>query len=178
VIYLNKRWGHLQNRWHPLVIGAGSTLTRTPSPRVMAELNDNLLDERQEKYLNWLLTPKGDRIPASQAQYCRENNVDPTTVRRWEKKDVFRREWQKRVDDLQGSPERTQQLLDALYNKAIEGDTRAANLYLQATHRLTPPPSAETTAARSMAELSNDELDQLILDAAKKERELRNLKVV
>jgi hypothetical protein len=104
--------------------------------------------------------------------------VDPTTVRRWEKKDVFRREWQKRVDDLQGSPERTQQLLDALYAKALDGDTRAANLYLQATHRLTPPPSAETTAARSMAELSNDELDQLILDAAKKERELRNLKIV
>ena len=136
------------------------------------------LDERQEKYLNWLLTPKGDRVPASQAQYCRENNVDPTTVRRWEKKEFFRKEWQSRVDDLQGSPERTQQLLDALYNKAIAGDTRAANLYLQATHRLTPPPSAETTAARSMAELSNDELDQLILDAAKKERDLRNLKVV
>jgi hypothetical protein len=165
---------------HYCTIRSNRCTLRTDRLYVMVHENDSThtLDERQEKYLNWLLTPKGDRLPASQAQYCRENNVDPTTVRRWEKKDVFRREWQKRVDDLQGSPERTQQLLDALYTKALDGDTRAANLYLQATHRLTPPPSAETTAARSMAELSNDELDQLILDAAKKERELRNLKIV
>lgn len=141
----------------------------------MAE-KTQMLDVRQEQYLNWLLAPAHERTPSTQTQFAEELGVDPTTLRRWEKKEYFKKEWERRVNDLQGSPERTQRLLDALYNKAIEGDTRAANLYLQATHRLIPPPTATTN--RSMAELSDEELDQLIAKVAEREKNSRQLKAL
>lgn len=101
--------------------------------------------------------------------------VDPTTLRRWEKKPVFKKEWDNRVNEIQGSPERTQRLLDALYTKALGGDNRAAQLYLQATNRLVPAtqPSQTTTAS----ELSDEELDKLLVSLAEREQSKR-LKVV
>jgi transcriptional regulator with XRE-family HTH domain len=141
----------------------------------MAE-KTQMLDVRQEQYLNWLLAPAHERTPATQAQFAEQLGVDPTTLRRWEKKEYFKKEWERRVNDLQGSPERTQRLLDALYNKAIDGDTRAANLYLQATHRLLPPPAA--TSSKSMTDLSDDELDALIAKVAEREKNNRQLKAI
>jgi hypothetical protein len=131
------------------------------------------LNEREEHYLNWLLVPPADRWPASQQKYCDEYGVDPTTVRRWQKKPAFVKEWERRVEELQGSPERTQRLYDALYEKAIGGDVRAAKLYLEATHRLTPAVPVSSQAAKNMAELSDDELDQLIGQLAEREKRSR-----
>jgi hypothetical protein len=141
----------------------------------MSEDNQqHLLDVRQEKYLNWLLTPAHERQPASQALYCKENNVDPTTVRRWQNKPNFRKEWERRVDQLQGSPERTQRLLDSLYNKALDGDVRAANLYLQATHRLVPVSKQTVSGSKPLKELTDTELDGLIEQMAKREKDSRS----
>ena len=120
-----------------------------------------MLDSRQEKYLNWLLTPPHERIPSSQLKYCEQNDIDPTTVRRWQKKPWFIKEWDRRVEELQGSPERTQRILDALYDKGVDGDVRAAKLYLEATHRLTPVPATSSSSSKGMADLSDDELDEL-----------------
>lgn len=134
-----------------------------------------LLDSRQLQYLEWLVTPQPERIPRTQAEMARQLNVDPTTLRRWEKKPVFKKEWDNRVNEIQGSPERTQRLLDSLYAKALEGDNRAAQLYLQATNRLVvAPPQSQTTSA---AELSDEQLDKLLADLAEREQSKR-LKVV
>ena len=149
---------------------------RTNPSRVMAE-RTQMLDARQEEYLNWLLAPAHERTPATQVEFARHVGVDSSTLRRWEKKEFFKKEWERRVNDLQGSPERTQRLLDALYDKALKGDTRAATLYLQATHRLTPAPSS-TSASKSMGELSDEELDQLIGKMAEREKHSRQLKAI
>jgi hypothetical protein len=135
-----------------------------------------ILDARQEHYLNWLLTPASERIPSSQQKYCEEHGVDPTTVRRWQKKPHFIKEWERRVEELQGSPERTQRILDALYTKGVEGDVRAAKLYLEATHRLVPTKAVEQKVTTS--ELSDDELDDLIAKVAEREKQHRGLKAV
>ena len=137
-----------------------------------------LLDARQEKYLNWLITPPHERIPSSQLKYCEVNEIDPTTVRRWQKKAWFIKEWDRRVEELQGSPERTQRILDALYDRGVDGDVRAAKLYLEATHRLTPAPTASKTNSKGMADLSDDELDQLIGKMAEREKSQRQLKAI
>jgi hypothetical protein len=126
--------------------------------------NAPLLDARQEQYLEWLVTPASERVPRTQAELARQLAVDPTTLRRWEKKDWFKREWDRRVTEIQGSPERTQRLLDSLYAKAIEGDNKAAQLYLQATNRLLPPQTVINTSKAS--DLSDDELDALIVSIA------------
>lgn len=135
----------------------------------------SILDSRQLQYLEWLVTPSSERIPRTQAEFARHINVDPTTLRRWEKKPDFKKEWDKRVSEIQGSPERTQKLLDALYAKALGGDNRAAQLYLQATNRLMPAtPQSQTTVA---SELSDEELDRLLVSLAEREQSKR-LRVV
>lgn len=144
----------------------------------MSEHTPQMLDARQEQYLNWLLTPPSERQPSSQQKYCEQHGVDPTTVRRWQKKPAFLKEWERRVEELQGSPERTQRLFDALYEKALDGDVRAAKLYLEATHRLTPPPSATAATAKNMNELSDSELDELIAKMADREKQQRQLKAI
>ena len=133
--------------------------------------SETLLDPRQEQYLNWLLTPAHERQPSSQQKYCDLHNIDPTTVRRWQKKPHFIKEWDKRVEELQGSSERTQRILDALYEKGLDGDVRAAKLYLEATHRLIPTKAVEQKVTTS--ELSDEELDELIAKVADREKTQR-----
>jgi hypothetical protein len=101
--------------------------------------------------------------------------VDPTTLRRWEKKPVFKKEWDRRVAEIQGSPERTQKLLDALYTKALSGDNRAAQLYLQATNRLVP--QQITVQTSSASDLSDADLDKLLSSMLEREKSKR-LRVV
>jgi hypothetical protein len=137
-----------------------------------------MLDARQEQYLNWLLCPPHERIPSSQLKYCEQHNVDPTTVRRWQKKPHFIKEWDRRVEELQGSPERTQRILDALYDKGVGGDVRAAKLYLEATNRLAPQQTTSSASNKGMADLSDDELDELIVKMAEREKSQRQLKAI
>jgi len=135
-------------------------------------LEENILDSRQEEYLAWLCTAPSERQPASKEAYAVSLGVNVTTLRRWEKKEVFRKAWQARVDEVQGSPERSQRLLDTLYAKALEGDIKAAQLYLQATNRMAPP-TVTVKSEKATAELSDSELDDLIAAMASREREAR-----
>lgn len=137
--------------------------------------NTSPLDTRQIQYLEWLVTPSHERVPRTQSEMARVLSVDPTTLRRWEKRPIFKTEWDKRVNEIQGSPERTQRLLDALYDKALGGDNRAAQLYLQATNRLVP--QVTITSTTSTSELSDEELDRLLASIAEREQS-RRLKVV
>ena len=124
------------------------------------------LDTRQEKYLNWLLTPPPFRIPETKQEFADQNGLDSSTLRRWDKKPAFKAEWEKRVAELQGSPERTQRLLDSLYEAGLGGDNKAAQLYLQATNRLAPT-QIKVEHTQSIAELTDAELDALIAQEAK-----------
>jgi hypothetical protein len=135
-------------------------------------LEENLLDTRQEAYIGWLCTPPQERDPASKEAYAASIGVNVTTLRRWEKKEVFRKAWQSRVDDVQGSPERSQRLLDTLYDRAIGGDIKAAQLYLQATNRMAPP-TVTVKSEKGATELSDAELDELIGMMAARERDAR-----
>jgi hypothetical protein len=128
-----------------------------------------LLNSDQQRYMDWLCTAPSERVPSSKKQYAIFASVDVTTLRRWEKKPAFRQEWQTRVDDLQGSPERTQALLDTLYNKALEGDTKSAELYLKATNRMAPP-SVTISSNKKTVDLTDAELDSLIATIAEREK--------
>jgi len=134
--------------------------------------NSNTLDTRQEKFLNWLCTPANGRVPSSQNQYAKIEGVDETTLRRWKKKPVFKSEWERRVNELQSSPERTQQLLDNLFQRALEGDNNSAKLYLQATGRLAPV-QFQVEHSGKASELSDTELAELIAAGAVSEQRFR-----
>lgn len=134
--------------------------------------NSNTLDTRQEKFLNWLCTPANGRVPSSQNQYAKVEGVDETTLRRWKKKPAFKQEWERRVNELQSSPERTQQLLDNLFQRALEGDNNSAKLYLQATGRLAPV-QFQVEHSGKASELSDTELAELIAAGAVSEQRFR-----
>ena len=135
----------------------------------MKQNEEMTLTAPQEKYLDWLCTAPAERVPASKNKYSMENAVDISTMRRWEKKDIFRSRWKTQVDDIQGSPERTQKLLDNLYNKALEGDTKSAELYLKATNRMAPP-SVTISSNKKTVDLTDAELDSLIATIAEREK--------
>lgn len=136
-----------------------------------------VLTPQQQEYLEWLCTAPQERIPASKNKMADHLGVDVKTLRRWEKKQVFRDQWQSRVDAIQGSPERTQAILDMLYNKAVgDNDVKSAQLYLQATNRMAPP-TIEVKSDRAARDLSDKELDELIAGVAAREKETR-LRVV
>jgi hypothetical protein len=141
-------------------------------------MNENIttLTQEQQRYLDWLCTAPAERQPSLKKDMADALGVDVTTLRRWEKKPFFKEEWQKRVDDIQGSPERTQHLLDTLYKKALDGDVKSAQLYLQATNRMAPP-TVEVKSDRKAADLSDEELDKLIGAMAAREKQQRHLKV-
>ena len=134
---------------------------------------DSILDPRQEKYLNWLVVPAPMRMPTSKEAYAKAEGVDVTTLRRWEKKPVFKQEWQRRVEELQGSPERTQKLLDTIYARALDGDNKAAQLYLQATNRLAPTQVNIEHSNKPVTELTDSELAELIASVALSEQSSR-----
>ena len=140
-------------------------------------LEENVLDSRQEAYIGWLCTPPSERTPASKEKYADSIGVNISTLRRWEKKEVFRKEWQSKVDDVQGSPERSQRLLDTLYEKALGGDIKAAQLYLQATNRMAPP-TLTVKSETNIGQLSDKELEDLISAVATQEKETRKLRLV
>ena len=130
------------------------------------------LTPQQQQYLDWLCTAPSERQPPSKHKMALHLGVNETTLRRWEKKDVFLTQWKAAVDEVQGSPERTARLLDTLYAKALDGDTKSAQLYLQATNRMAPP-TVTVQSSKKAAELSDEELDQLIAAVAEREKAQR-----
>jgi hypothetical protein len=133
---------------------------------------DSILDPKQEQYLNWLVTPAPHREPRTQEQMAKVLGVDGSTLRRWQKKPAFATEWKRRVDELQGSPERTQKLLDTIFQRALDGDNKAAQLYLQATGRMAPT-QVNVEHSTKVSEITDEELDALIASVASSEKAAR-----
>lgn len=138
---------------------------------------DSVLTKAQTEYLEWLCTAPTERDPSTKTALAERLGVNRKTLTRWESNPLFRKEWESKVTAIQGSPERTQRLLDTLYNSAINGDTKSAQLYLQATNRMAPP-TVEIKNEKRTSDLSDSELDELIAAMAVREREKRNLKAV
>jgi transcriptional regulator with XRE-family HTH domain len=141
-------------------------------------MNENtVLTQPQIEYLDWLSTAPSERTPLTKTALAEQLGVNRKTLNRWEQNKVFRDQWEQRVSAIQGSPERTQRLLDTLYHSALDGDTKSAQLYLQATNRMAPP-TVEIKNEKRSADLSDDELDGLIAAMAMREKEQRKLKAV
>ena len=90
---------------------------------------------------------------------------------------MFRKEWARRVDDVVGSPERTQRLLDSLYDAGLAGDEKSARLYFQVTGKMAPQQVALSVDKKG-SDLSDSELDALIGEIALREQNTRSSLVV
>ena len=136
-------------------------------------LEENVLSDVMDAYVTWLVTAPGLREPRTKEDYAVVAGVNVTTLHRWEKREVFRKAWASRVDDVVGSPERTQRLLDSLFEAGMAGDEKSARLYFQVTGKMAPQQLAVSVDKKG-SDLSDAELDAAIESAALREKASRS----
>ena len=107
-------------------------------------------------YLDWLLDE--GREPATSKAWAEANGYNDRTVRRWKADIRFIREWDRRAAELNVHPERTQGVVDALHRAAVDGDVKAASLYLQYIEKFTPKRRLVVDDDRLVSGLSDAEL--------------------
>jgi hypothetical protein len=103
-----------------------------------AEDGTLVMPPMQRAYLDWLLTyPR-----CTQAEWCRENNVDERSVRRWKSEKKFKREWEVRAAEQNISTDKVQAVVDQLHLTATTNTgpagVKAAALYLEYVGRFMP----------------------------------------
>lgn len=135
------------------------------------EKGEQVMPDLWAKFLEWLLQGH-ERDPKHQYQWAEENGVHEDSVRRWKRDPRFVKEWDRRASELNVNPERVQGVVDALWRKAADGDTKAAGLYLQYIDKFTPKRKVVVDDEREATGLSDSELaDEL-------EAEIRHLRIV
>jgi len=115
-----------------------------------------LSDERKRRHLDWLLTKPRDRQPSTQKAHADELGVSPRTLRDWEADPEFIGVWEHEAIAVAGGPERTQQLLDKLFNVGMGEDrdrVAAAKQFFAIAQSIRPPaPKADAPSARGMTD--------------------------
>jgi transcriptional regulator with XRE-family HTH domain len=134
---------------------------------------DVVLTAQQQTYLDWLVDPQ--RVGTKQDR-ADEYGVNRSTITRWENAASFRKAWADRVQELGGSPDRLQKAYDAMYLKGLAGDVNAMKLWLQATGNLRT--ETEAPRAKSVRDLSDEELRVLLKSRLETEQAVRALRVV
>lgn len=126
------------------------------------------LKQQHEDYLSWCLMSAEERaeagLPNSKAKYAEHIDVSIQTLQRWQKLPEFVERYEKALKERQGSPERAQAALDNLYDRGMAGDNKAMELWMKATGLLVAAPAPP--APRKIAELSDEELRELIREKA------------
>lgn len=128
-----------------------------------------LLTQEQEEYLAWLLTPELQRVPATKKAWAEAHGMHQNSPLNWEKKKAFVERWRLGIEGLNQSPERTQRLLDALYDQGLGGDVRSAELYLKATGNM-PNQTLNVKSETSVKDLSDEDLERMILELGRKHK--------
>lgn len=112
----------------------------------------------QLEFVEWLVDP--DPKKGSQAEWGRRNGVSPQALSTWKKNRIFRGQLEKRLAELNVSPDRLQQIVETLHRQAVAGDTRSAELYMRYVEKLQP--TRVVVVDRAVSELSDAELKERI----------------
>jgi hypothetical protein len=128
-----------------------------------------LEDPRHQRLVDWLTTPKQERQPATAKDLARELGVSERTLRDWKERSYIREQWESQAKKVVGSPERAQDVLEAMYQRAIDStdakQVQAAKLYLEAIEAIKPP-TVEVRSVSDLAKVSDDELQAMIAATA------------
>lgn len=127
-----------------------------------------LQDPRHERLLQWLCTAPQLREPKTYEQLGA--SMEPPVARRtlfdWRNRPEFRAEWEERAIKIAGDPERTQRVLDALYEVATDTTARnqvsAAKTWADIAGVVKPPKVEEKKLDTNS--LTAQEVDELILE--------------
>ena len=130
-----------------------------------------VMPDHWKQLLEWLLLGP-EREPRTQREWALENGIHEDSLRRIKRDARFIKEWDRRAAELNINPERVQSVIDALWQRAADGDVKAASLYLQYIDKFTPKRKVAVAEDRDVAALSDIELaDEL-------EAQIFNLRMV
>ena len=145
----------------------------------LAEANKQLavpkvLDERQEAYLEWLLTPNPMRVPPTKQGYSEVHDISLASLKRWQNLPHFREAFQKTVREGIATPERVEEATRLAYERGIlDGDIKWATLWAQMAGLTKTEPIVTQTRSEAIAEMSTEELEALVHQQATAELERR-----
>ena len=95
--------------------------------------------------------------------------VSDRTLRDWKERREIREVWEEQAKKVVGSPERARDVLEAMYQRAIDStdakQVQAAKLYLEAIEAIKPP-TVEVRSVSDLARVSDDELQAMIAATA------------
>jgi diphthamide synthase (EF-2-diphthine--ammonia ligase) len=119
------------------------------------------------------------RDPSTKQQYTEQHGVSYSALKRWEKLPHFRAAYDKFVRDNIATPERVQFATDYAFRMAYESELPSdqaikwANHYADLAGLKKTEPMLQKSAAEAMQELSDEELEALMFEAAAAEAKRR-----
>jgi hypothetical protein len=116
------------------------------------------LTKDQSEFLDWLIDPDQTRLPKTQKEYASEHHCSIRTLSEWKKRSDFREAWDRRLSDINISPDRIQAVVNSMWAQACRGNVKAAELYLKYIDRFRDVREVITTT--SVEDLSDEELDE------------------
>ena len=114
----------------------------------------------QTAWLEWYAAPRGSHDPdiSTQLLFSAKQGVPVATLQYWRKQKWFKSALSGYLDEFNVSPERIQEVVDAMFEAAKDGDTKAASLYLQYVDRLKPKETKIIIEDKRVEELSERQL--------------------
>lgn len=132
---------------------------------------EHLEDPRKSRYVDWLVTDPAEREPSSNTALAAELGVSRRTLYDWRQEPEFRRVWDDLAFKVAGDPERTQRVMDAMFQQAVDPESQkqvqAANAWAKMAGIIKPPKKDEG-GPEKLTDLSADELDAMLTELLSK----------
>jgi hypothetical protein len=134
-----------------------------------------VLDEKQEDYLAWLMLPRNMREPATKAQLAEVLGTTVSSLKRWDQLPHFKEAYRKLVSESIATPERVIEAANVAWEMGFgpNRDIKWATLFAQMGGLTKVDAALKPSAAEAVADLSDEELDALLFDAAAAEKARR-----
>jgi hypothetical protein len=127
----------------------------------------------QEKFVDWLLTPKHERTPSTQSELAAELSVSPNKLTAWKRDADFLESWNGSYLSDIGSPEKKSIIMQTLYGTATDPDdpkhVQAAEKYFAIEGSLRPTNRNSldiTVASKPASDLTDEELQRMLASKA------------
>lgn len=126
------------------------------------------LSPLQKEFLEWLVDPATTAEKGTQKEWAEAHDLATETPSRWKRDMAFRRAWDRRLHDMNISPDRIQTVVDEVYGiitkaGAFPADKiKAATLYLQFINRLSPKDRAPAEdEQKPLEDMTDEELAEM-----------------
>ena len=133
-------------------------------------------DERKQRLIEWLCTPKRDREPSTMGELAKRLRCRVQKLSDWKQDPEFIKRWEAHYLRTVGSPERKQTLMDTLLRTGSDADdprhVQAAKTYLEIAEGLRPVTILSGTI-RPVEEWTDEMIDAAIARHAEREKEQR-----